>query len=262
MLSIQQQRFIENPTQAQKNNLSSKQQEYQYSSSALDKSLLALAAIGLATLSSCSKDSYYEEEPNSPIYQLETVYNSNNTNLNNTNLNNPMLNKNTIERVDTIFNVLGLTDKNMPIENIETMCNIDDTGVQHYIKLTGAYSNVIYGKGMSLLKDSSAGEVYTFIAGNDKDGGIRLEKRYDDGTVEKLNYVLNGDGTVTESQILDNNFLLEKSTYAKNSDGFLERVYPNGEKITYPNKLINISYPAAIVFNPTVTDYDDVVYSE
>lgn len=245
-LNLPQTRFVKEQQLTQ----NSRKEAPNYSHNSYDKGLLALAAIGLATLTSCSSDSYLGIDTEEIVKETKSAAPIRKTD--------PMTNKNTVERTDTILHSLGIIDENTSIKDIETLCNIDDTGVQHYTKPTGLYGSIIHGQGMSLLKDSSAGEIYTFRVSNAANGGLNVTKNYNDGTEENLNYVLNDDKSVTEYSVLDKNFMVEKSTFSKNNDGVLERKFADGTILTYPITETEFPYPAAITFSATVTDYQDV----
>jgi len=213
---------------------------------ALNTTLLALAIIGLSTLTSCSKDEYL-----GPNYEVvESMPNERTVSETSTT---PSKNSVSLEvRTDSMLRTLGLLNDSTSLSDKKLFYSNDDTGVQHWIKMTGVYKNVIYGTGMSLLKDCSAGEIYSFRAENDKDNGINVLKQFNDGSRQNLNYVQQDDGSIAEYEIVGDGFKLEKSIYKKQDDGTIERTFSNGEKMIYSNMDKDYPYPTPITFDANI----------
>ena len=216
---------------------------------AINKSLLALAAIGLATLSSCSQDSYLGPDLDEFQSKVE-IGDSTRVSFTNPPV---MLN----ERVDNIFKALGILNDTTSLSDVKTISCRDNKDIRHWIKPTNVFSNVVYGKGMSLLPDDSAGEIYSFQMTSAQNGGVNVEKVFNDGIVQKFNYLQKDDGSVVEYEVFDKNFKAEKSVYKKLEDGNIERTFSDGSTIVYGDIKQDFPYPTAITFDGCVTeDYE------
>lgn len=215
----------------------------------INKSLLALAAIGLATLSSCSQDSYLGPDLDEFQSKVE-IGDSTRVSFTNPPV---MLN----ERVDNIFKALGILNDTTSLSDVKTISCRDNKDIRHWIKPTNVFGNVVYGKGMSLLPDDSAGEIYSFQMTSAQNGGVNVEKVFNDGIVQKFNYLQKDDGSVVEYEVFDKNFKAEKSVYKKLEDGNIERTFSDGSTIVYGDIKQDFPYPTAITFDGCVTeDYE------
>ena len=177
---------------------------------------MALAAIGLASLSSCSYTENLNEE-----FELEAKEASARTEYVQRAASTP-----TFKRADSLFKALGLfKNDTVSIKNVETICCLDNENTQHWMRPTGVYNNVIYGEGLTILSDCSEGSKYSFMASNASNGGLNVTKTFRDGTKTVQNYVLKNDGTIVECDVIDNKFMLEKSTYKKEDDGTITQTF-------------------------------------
>lgn len=242
---IQRKNGITNSTCSQSNNLGQ-----------IDKALLALALIGMATLASCSKDEILDSwEDNQKTEQTANT------------VNNPYVPSisNTSKRCDMILGSLGLiVNENDSLGSIKTVYCKDSKGVDHYMKPTYVGYNCVKMSGMELYPDCTGGGEYDLTATKAGNGGINVDKIYKSGEVEKLNYILNEDGSVSELlRVGEGNggtrgdFYVEKSVIRKTNDGVLERIYANGEKETYTHFSNEYDYPTPITFSATVDDWDN-----
>ncbi|MBO6271264.1 hypothetical protein J6O48_00640 [bacterium] len=214
---------------------------------AINKSLLALAAIGLATLSSCSHPIDIEYEDMNP--KPTEIMGSKGA---------PYTKRvSTSERLDSIFNALGiLKSDSASIKNVTTINAIDDNNTQYWIKPNRISNNVVYGQGLTILPDWSEGSNYVFNAKASQNGGVDVTKTYKDGTTSTYNYKLNNDGTVTEYLVVDNGYMLENSVYEKQNDGKIVKTFSNGEKCVYDKIGNNNEYPTEISFDAGVSDWE------
>lgn len=215
---------------------------------ALNKALLALATIGMATLSSCMKDGYigpdFEE-----IEPATETFTTNKTST--TSMKTPV----SVEaKADSMFRALGLLNDSNSVRNKRLFYSRDNEGVQHWIRTTNIDNNAIYGSGMSLLPDCSAGEIYSFRASSDGDNGLNVSKSFSDGTRQYLNYVQQDDNSIVEYEVVGNGYKLEKSTYKKQDDGSIVRTFSNGETMRYSDTEKTYPYPTPITFGANIED--------
>ena len=213
---------------------------------ALNKALLALATIGMATLSSC--DGYI-----GPDYELIDPT-TNELTVNKTSTISVKIPVSVEAKADSMFRALGLLNDSNSVRNKRLFYSRDNEGVQHWIRTTNIDNNGIYGTGMSLLQDCSAGEIYSFRASSDGDNGINVLKCFSDGAKQNLNYVQQDDNSIVEYEVVGNGYKLEKSTYKKQDDGSIERTFSNGETMRYSDTDKTYPYPTPITFGAEVQD--------
>lgn len=219
---------------------------------ALNKALLALATIGMATLSSCMKDGYIGPD----FEEIEPATETITTNKTSTS---PTKTYVSLEaKADTMLRTIGLLNDSTSLRDKKILYSKDDTGVQHWMRATGIYKEAIYGTGMSLLPDCSAGEIYSFRASSDGDNGLNVSKSFSDGTRQYLNYVQQDDNSIVEYEVVGNGYKLEKSTYKKQDDGSIVRTFLNGETMRYSDTDKTYPYPTPITFGAEIqgTQYE------
>ena len=223
-------------------------------SNKIDKSLLVLAMLGLSMLVSCSKDDYTDFENGEKNPAMDIVQQTNRSPENN------LSTMYSYERTDNILNALGLlTSDTASVKNVSTISCTDDRGVKHWIKPNRISDYQVTGQGLDIDNDDPAKSQYNFFIKNAGNGGVNFIKMYTDGSTEILNYLLNEDGSVVESECIDNEFLLEKSVYRKQYDGKIEQTFTNGEKVIYNNICNNNPYPTPIDFDANVEDYQSKI---
>ena len=254
MLSIQPQLTTNTHFTSTKKEIASSPQEAKRNSGAINKTLLALAAIGMSTLlTSCYKDDYYGiEEPNNP--EQAFVENKQTTNT----ISNTIINTNAYERTTNILNTLGLlTNDSTALEDVETISFRDNNRCRYSLKPTSVYDRQICGRGIKIGSDNSAVEQYSFIIKNADNGSINFIKNLDSGKTETLNYKVNNDSTVVESEVIDNNYMLEKSVFTKKEDGTIERKFTDGSTVIYNNIKNDEPYPTPIMFDAGVAGWEN-----
>lgn len=217
----------------------------------LDKSLLALALLGLTTMSSCSKDEYLGEILDEPP-RSEVVSSTRQSE------DNFEERKNTYDRTNSICKLLGiLNEEKDSLQKIETVSCKDNEGLRHYIKPTTIYENRITGKGMTILPDDSAGEIYNFMIKNADNNSIDFIKTHTDGKTEIKNYEISEDSTLVEYDVLEGGYKLENSVYKKLDDGSIEQTFTDGSTKIYSNISLEYPYPTPITFGAEVDDYSN-----
>ena len=223
----------------------------QKKSDALSKSLLGLALLGLATVSSCSKDDYLGE-------MFETQTNSEHVASTKQTINNVEERRTAYGTTTEIFRLLGiLKEENDSLQKIETVSCKDNENIRHYIKPIVIYDNYIAGKGMTVLPDDSAGEIYNFVIKNTDNNSINFIKTYDNGKKEIKNYEVSKNNTIVEYDVYDGNYMLEKSVYRKLADDSIEQTFTDGSTKIYSNISREYPYPVPITFGAEVDDYSN-----
>lgn len=202
-------------------------------------------------LTSYYKDDYYGiEGPNNP--EQAFVENTQTTNTSS----NTIINTNAYERTTNILNTLGLlTNDSTALEDVETISFRDNNRCKYSLKPTSVYDRQIWGRGIKIGSDDSAIEQYSFIIKNADNESINFIKNLDSGKTETLNYKVNNDSTVVESEVIDNNYMLEKSVFTKKEDGTIERKFADGSTVIYNNIKSDEPYPTPITFNAGAADW-------
>ena len=219
---------------------------------ALNKSLLALAMIGLSTLNSCYSNSYIGPDPED--IDTEVQHNKTRTETTKGTDENPS-EKYTYKRMDNILNALGLlkTDSTS-ITNLKTLNCRDDEGRRYWMCPTTILDNVVYGRGLTILFNDSEGSNYSFIARNASNGGIDVIKSFTDGSTAVQNYQLLDDGSVAECDVFGKDFMALTSYFRKQADGTILQTFANGDTKLYGNIDNNLPWPTPITFSACVAD--------
>ena len=168
--------------------------------------------------------------------------------------------KNLSERTDEILKVLGVFGDDNSIKDAKTIHYRDDNNTQYWYKPTNIKDNAIMGNAMTILRDDSEGEKYSFIIRNSDNNGIDFIKLYKNGDVENLNYRIDDNDDIIESKVLDNGFKLETSKYTKREDGKVEQTFVGGDKKVYGGAQIDLPIPAPITFDAGVLNFEDITY--
>ena len=109
--------------------------------------------------------------------------------------------------------------------------------------------------GLDVTRDYKGEGEYNAYAVNASNGGLDIFRFYSNGDKEKINFVINRDGSVTESLYLDDDIMVERSVFRKKEDGILERTYSNDSIAEYSNFSIKDDLPHPITFNASVEDW-------
>ena len=222
---------------------------------AIYDTLLAFSLLGMSLVAACSSDDTLKDLSQTQKNETVSVYSSKNK---------PNASKkNSYEKADEILASLGfLKNDTLSIKNVKVIAFVDNNRVQHWVKFDkNNDEKIISGQGIFITPDWTAGKIYNFYANGAASGGLDVTRNYNDNTKETQNYKLNNDGSVTEYDVLDNNLLIEKSTYKKQDDGKICQTFFNGDEIVYSsigNFFNDLNYPTPVAFSAYVSDCESV----
>lgn len=213
---------------------------------ALNNTLKALALLGLSTImTSCVVNNVDEDYLEQQYQNEQNIENTSQTTSNNTD--EKSYPKFAYERMDNILSTLGLLQNdNTSIKDVQTLSFTDEEGNAHWIKPRSVDEYTVYGECLNLTQDDSEISKYFFIAKNALDGRLNVIKMYPDGKVETVSYKLNNDGSVTEYDVIDKNYLLEKANYKKQDDGTILKTNYDGKTEVYGQINNDIEFPTPI----------------
>ena len=218
----------------------------------LNASLLGLALIGMSVLPSCVKlETIYPEAE--PFATEEVSKLSNATKFSQYNS----------DRTEDILRAMGaLVSPEDSLCNIKSISCKDKKGTRYFIKPTYIGARSVKVKGMELYSDFTGGNIYDAVITNSEDGGIIMNKTFEDGNKETLKYILNDKGEVEESLFLGDTLAVENSIFKKLESGEVLRTFANGKKVVYSNFTNDMDYPIPIAFDASVNDWEDGGTSE
>lgn len=250
MITLQKQIFVPVPLETsnirvQNKNLSTNPNK---NTNAIDKSLLALAILGMATLSSCSYSDIDSMDEVQEKTELVRKYSDTEA-------------KYPVQRCENILRAMGALTEDATLKSIKTISCTDTSDKDIYIKPVNLGVNEIKVIGMNLYPDCSGDGQYKASIRNAENGGLDMKKLYEDGTIEKTNLVLNKDGSVTESLYVLDNYMVEKSIFRKNNSGVVEREFSDGTIEKYSNFSNDYDYPEPITFDASADDWSSISVS-